>query len=145
MIPPSHWRTHSNRVITDALDSGRAAGLTGKALLKHVDAAYPFGERAMHPHKIWLSARRELCHELLGPRTILPAQAIAELAECRRMIPFDARAAILGVEDTASRSKALRDHPMRDLAQQLAAGNPTRTEAEAVIDAMVVELRPQAP
>jgi len=50
----SHWRTTSMRVIFTALESGRAAGLEGNALEQHVSAAYPFGERAMHPYKIWL-------------------------------------------------------------------------------------------
>lgn len=44
----SYWRTKSRSVITAALKEGQAAGLEGKALEKHVSAAYPFGERAMH-------------------------------------------------------------------------------------------------
>ncbi|WP_016953532.1 hypothetical protein [Anabaena sp. PCC 7108] len=31
---------------------------------KAIDAAYPFGTRAMHPYKIWLSERRKAFEEL---------------------------------------------------------------------------------
>lgn len=51
----SYWRTKSRSVITAALKDGRDKGLEGKALEKHVSEAYPFGERAMHPYKIWLN------------------------------------------------------------------------------------------
>lgn len=49
------WRLHARKVILSALESGRLAGLEGKALEKHVSDAYPFGERSMHPYKIWLN------------------------------------------------------------------------------------------
>lgn len=51
----NRWRTKSRSVILAALKDGRAAGLEGKALEKHVSAAYPFGERAMFPYKVWLN------------------------------------------------------------------------------------------
>lgn len=51
----SHWRVKSRRVIVAALAEGRARGLEGRALEKHVSDAYPFGERAMLPYKIWLN------------------------------------------------------------------------------------------
>lgn len=51
----SYWRTKSRNVILAAIKDGRDQGLEGKALEKHVSAAYPFGERAMHPYKIWLN------------------------------------------------------------------------------------------
>ncbi len=56
----SRWRTVSQNVITKALEEGRALGLDGKALEKHVSAAYPFGERAMLPYKIWLHVFAQL-------------------------------------------------------------------------------------
>ena len=31
-------------------------GVSDKVLKKKISEAYPFGERAMHPYKIWLSA-----------------------------------------------------------------------------------------
>jgi hypothetical protein len=51
----SYWRDKSRSVIAAALKEGRAVGLEGKALEKHVSAAYPFGLRENHPYKIWLS------------------------------------------------------------------------------------------
>ncbi len=56
----SRWRTASRQVITEALEEGRKLGLEGKALEKHVSAAYPFGERAMLPYKIWLHVFAQL-------------------------------------------------------------------------------------
>lgn len=50
----SRWRLVSMQVIRDALEGGRKLGLEGKELERHVSAAYPFGERAMHPYKVWL-------------------------------------------------------------------------------------------
>jgi hypothetical protein len=51
-----NWRAAANRAITAALDEGKAKGLEGAELEKHVRAnGYPFGERAMHPYKIWCS------------------------------------------------------------------------------------------
>lgn len=50
------WRESANRAIVAALEQGEAAGLEGAALEKYVRAnGYPFGERAMHPYKIWCS------------------------------------------------------------------------------------------
>lgn len=75
----SRWRTESRRVITEALASGRAIGLEGKALEKHVSNAYPFGERAMTPYKIWRHVFAQLVrgvnkpmesHKKKGPKTL---------------------------------------------------------------------------
>lgn len=65
----SHWRREARAVIERALLEGRAAGLSGAALLARVDAAYPFGERAMWPNKIWLDQRRRQCGSLLPERS----------------------------------------------------------------------------
>ncbi len=59
----SRWRTASRQFITEALAKGRALGLEGKALEKHVSAAYPFGERAMLPYKIWLHVFAQLVRD----------------------------------------------------------------------------------
>ncbi len=50
----SVWRNRAKVVVTRAIADGRLRGLEGKDLERHVSAAYPFGERAMHPYKIWL-------------------------------------------------------------------------------------------
>jgi hypothetical protein len=52
----NNWRCIANKAITKALEAGKAQGLEGAALEKYVRAnGYPFGERAMHPYKIWCS------------------------------------------------------------------------------------------
>jgi hypothetical protein len=59
----SNWRLAARRAIQQTIasfppDCDRAE------LKKAIDAAYPFGERAYHPYKIWLSERREIFIEL---------------------------------------------------------------------------------
>ena len=55
------WRSVANHAIKEAIDEGLRAGLSGPELEKHVRAeGYPFGERAMHPYKIWLSEMNRL-------------------------------------------------------------------------------------
>lgn len=57
----SHWRDRANRVI-DGVLNGRNPRTMGtaerKAVRDEISKAYPFGERRMHPYKIWLSAVR---------------------------------------------------------------------------------------
>lgn len=55
------WRDRARPVIEAALAEGRAQGLEGGDLLRHVRAAYPFGPRQHHPYRIWLDElRRQL-------------------------------------------------------------------------------------
>lgn len=68
----SPWRRESMKVIAAALASGRAAGLEGKALEKHVSDAYPFHQRAMHPYKIWL---HEFARQVRGSKKPFEARA----------------------------------------------------------------------
>lgn len=49
----SPWRTHSAKIISAVLEATR--GQDEKAIRKALRDAYPFGERRMHPYKIWLS------------------------------------------------------------------------------------------
>ena len=49
------WRDAAKVAIQKALREAEAQGLDTEATHKHVNAAYPFGERAYHPYKIWLS------------------------------------------------------------------------------------------
>lgn len=65
----SYWRTVARDVIDRALKEGRSEGLEGDDLLARVDAAYPFGERAMYPYKTWLDQRRKQCLSLLPERS----------------------------------------------------------------------------
>ncbi len=63
----SKWRHEARRVIEEALREARPLGLEGKALRAFVSARYPFGERAMHPYKIWCS---EVGKQLDAPHTV---------------------------------------------------------------------------
>ena len=46
----SDWREYSKPIIREIL----ARGGNEKEIRKALKEAYPFGERAMHPYKIWL-------------------------------------------------------------------------------------------
>jgi hypothetical protein len=55
------WRDTANHHIVKAIEAGEDLGLAGDALEKYVRAnGYPFGERAMHPYKIWCSEVNKL-------------------------------------------------------------------------------------
>lgn len=54
----SEWRLAARRAIQRAIQSV-PPGASPQELKKAIDAAYPFGLRANHPYKIWLSERRE--------------------------------------------------------------------------------------
>ena len=49
------WRDAAKATIQKALQEAEAQGLDAKATHTYVNAAYPFGARAYHPYKIWLS------------------------------------------------------------------------------------------
>lgn len=49
------WRDIAKQVIQQALAEAKAQGLDFNATKTYVNARYPFGERAYHPYKIWLS------------------------------------------------------------------------------------------
>jgi len=48
------WRDASDEVIMAVIREN--PDLNGKELRKKISKAYPFGERAMWPYKVWLSA-----------------------------------------------------------------------------------------
>lgn len=57
--PVSRWRLESIAAIGRVLNSASPELLADDtALLKAVDAAYPFGSREMFPYKMWLVERR---------------------------------------------------------------------------------------
>ena len=58
------WRDISNNVINRVFREQKPTTVEeAKKLLK---AAYPFGERAMHPYKIWLSAVKRALKQRFG-------------------------------------------------------------------------------
>lgn len=66
----SYWRDVARRVIDEALRDARILGLEGKELEKFVANRYPFGERAMHPYRIWLSEFRILVKGVTRPKAV---------------------------------------------------------------------------
>lgn len=49
------WRDAARAVIQQALAEAQAQGLDAEATKRYVNSKYPFGERAYHPYKMWLS------------------------------------------------------------------------------------------
>lgn len=49
----SHWRLTARQVIGQVI--AQNPELSGERLRAAVSDAYPFGDRARHPYKIWLS------------------------------------------------------------------------------------------
>lgn len=61
------WRWRARSVMRDVVRANRdLVTVDPAAVLKLVDDAYPFGERAMHPYKAWLEERKVL-REVLTP------------------------------------------------------------------------------
>lgn len=52
------WADAAREAIAHVIRESRAAGLDVRATIAAIDAAYPFGERAYHPYKVWLVERR---------------------------------------------------------------------------------------
>jgi hypothetical protein len=56
----SPWKQASEAVIREVSERMRAELITDpKAILLEIDAAYPFGQRAHFPYKMWCKCRRE--------------------------------------------------------------------------------------
>ena len=87
----SHWSASAWAAI-DAADKTVPEGASLKDRMKIIDAAYPFHERAHHPYKAWLKARKtyELrhggkarsAHSAFSP---LERAKIKALADAKRM------------------------------------------------------------
>lgn len=60
----SAWRAEARAVVAAAWTEGRRLGLDGPELKRHISAAYPFGERANWPYKIWFDEVRRACGRL---------------------------------------------------------------------------------
>lgn len=66
------WRDMAQRAIKKALAEAEARCLGPDETKRYVNAAYPFGQRAYQPYKIWLS---EMQHTFNPANPIPPAQA----------------------------------------------------------------------
>lgn len=58
----SHWRQTANEVIVKIIQDNDS--VPEKELRKKISDAYPFGQRAMHPYKIWCDAVAECLWQL---------------------------------------------------------------------------------
>lgn len=71
------WRERAHEVIAAVIREH--PDVEGPALRKLISAAYPFGERAMHPYKIWLDeVKRTLEWRAVPKRGPDPAKAREE-------------------------------------------------------------------
>jgi hypothetical protein len=69
----TQWRAISARIVYDVLE--RTKGQTPAEIRKALKEAYPFGERAMHPYKVWLDEIRRQTKGKLStrkPKDIVP-------------------------------------------------------------------------
>lgn len=71
----NHWRAKSRAVIAQVRREHPEA--EGAELKKLISAAYPFGERAMWPYKLWLEEVRKALR--LGGKRPDPEQKTAAL------------------------------------------------------------------
>ena len=89
----SKWYTHAATVIRRVQAEAAALQLDPAETRRLVDAAYPFGERAYHPYKMWLCARKDLLN------TAAPAGATAqEQADRARLAAWNNAEPICGRE-----------------------------------------------
>ena len=64
MAKKSDWRRYANAIIVKIIRDNM--GLEEKELRKKISDAYPWGERAMHPYKIWCSEVASCLYKLRG-------------------------------------------------------------------------------
>lgn len=65
-----NWRSHAAEIISKIIGARvprRMSAEELKSLRKEISDAYPFGQRAMHPYKIWCS---EVKNQLKLPKEI---------------------------------------------------------------------------
>jgi hypothetical protein len=97
-VPKFTWRSEAHLVICQALGEGRHLGLVGKDLVKHVSDAYPFGERANTPYKIWLQEfnvlvkghpRKTMAGKRTGPKLVDTPWPGLTVRQCEALgLPF---------------------------------------------------------
>lgn len=63
MKPTSYWRRQAQPIIARVL--AESAGLSERAIRKALREAYPFGQRSLHPYRIW-------CDEAARQRGLKP-------------------------------------------------------------------------
>lgn len=78
------WREIARGVIERTAAACAAEGLSEEETLKRIDGAYPFGERAYHPYKMWLDERKRWCTK--QPQGAADARKAEEHARERAML-----------------------------------------------------------
>ena len=74
------WRDAAKAVIQQALEEAKSQCLSPEEMKKYVSSKYPFGARAYHPYKIWLSEMKAA----FDPKHAEPStQQMRELAMLR--------------------------------------------------------------
>ena len=53
------WSASARACMAGVLLKCQSNGMTPADTAKAIDAAYPFGERAHHPYKVWLRERKQ--------------------------------------------------------------------------------------
>ena len=61
------WRDRARPIVAKAIKDARRQGLTGRDAKDFISLYYPFGERAMHPYKIWLDEVKRQLNEKPTP------------------------------------------------------------------------------
>ena len=74
------WRDIAKQVIQKAIQEAEAQGLDAEATHKYVNSRYPFGERAYHPYKIWLSEMKATFQPVADSKTAKAQSDRAKLA-----------------------------------------------------------------
>lgn len=75
------WRSRAKYHIKRVLDEHRDRGLTADEVMKIVEDSYPFGERRMHPYKVWLREIKELRRTLVGTAPVT-SEILRECPAC---------------------------------------------------------------
>lgn len=52
------WRDHARPIIALAIAEAQELGMDEKEMKRFISSKYPYGERAMHPYKIWCNEVR---------------------------------------------------------------------------------------
>lgn len=73
------WREISARIVYDVLE--KTKGQEPKAIRKALKEAYPFGEREMHPYKVWLAEIKRQTRGKYSTRKQEPIQPLWDQAK----------------------------------------------------------------
>ena len=55
-----YWKNRARETIMAVMRQALADGLDRQAMIRRIDAAYPFGARKNYPYQAWLETKRSL-------------------------------------------------------------------------------------